>query len=420
MRQTPRSPEAEAAVLGSVLLDPSCMDNLVIHADDFYENRNAVLWQSLVEMRGAGKYMDCISIAEWMKERRELDTVGGYDRLDELQHEAIVPGHAQSYAESVIETAKSRRLIETLDKGVNLAYDGDAAEVGSQVMSELVGALGANVDDLEIHEHIDQFIEACMEERAGNFNWWNTAWDYKMGRLDKDIVILHAPRSTGKTALMLQWITDCHIRGNRAPLASIEMLKEELAQRFVAHVGQVNTLRMRIRKPTDDEHQKAREARHRVAALNLSVRDKSMTIDDIKAWAAKEARAGASAFFIDNLLSISEGKRKYDSKTAMYDYFFRQFRDMRDMHKVPIVVLAHPNAEGGVAWSKDAENFADIIILLKNWEDGMRWRGKEIDYKVTEGQHIVAMVQKNRQGIQPMAHLDFIGETQTFKHLEWV
>jgi hypothetical protein len=35
------------------------------------------------------------------------------------------------------------------------------------------------------------------------------------------------------------------------------------------------------------------------------------------------------------------------------------------------------------------------------------------------GKHILAIFQKNRQGISPMASLEFQGDTQTFTHLSW-
>ena len=232
-------------------------------------------------------------------------------------------------------------------------------------------------------------------------------------------MILHAPRSTGKTAMMLQWIVEAHRTEKRTPLASIEMLKPELMPRLLAYDGQVSTYTMRTRGYcTDSEVQRAREANQRIRSLDLSIRDKGMSIDDIRGWAISEARDGVDAIFIDNLLSINDGGKKYESKTLMYDDFIRRLRDLRDELEVPIILLAHPNSDGQVAWSRDVENFADVILFISNVDQqGTKVNGKLIEYQ-GDG-HVFAKFQKNRQGISPSASLHFHKDYQTFEHREW-
>jgi hypothetical protein len=146
-----------------------------------------------------------------------------------------------------------------------------------------------------------------------------------------------------------------------------------------------------------------------------------MSIDDIRSWAVIEHREGADAIFVDNLLSISDGGKQYQSKTIMYDDFIRKFRDLRDTLKIPIIILAHPNAEGAVAWSKDVENFADIILyLFEVPPEGCSTKVGHIEKIIDiQGKHIIAQFQKNRQGISPTASLHFKGDTQTFEHIRW-
>ena len=117
---------------------------------------------------------------------------------------------------------------------------------------------------------------------------------------------------------MLQWMLHLHENKRKAPLASLEMLSSELMPRFISHKGQVNTYRMRARgRTTEDEVTKARLANEQVKCLELRIRDKGMTIDEIRAWAVAEAKDGADIIFIDNLLCISDGGEKFDSKTVM-------------------------------------------------------------------------------------------------------
>ena len=422
LRIPPQDNDAERGVLGSCLLDPPRMDNISLDPAEFYAPKHQALWESLCEMRNSNQGMDAITISTWLKDRGELEKVGGYDYLVELQDSTIVSAHSQHYAQTVREKAKLRAGITVLSGGIDSFYKNDecADAIRCDVMSAL--ACGEDEEDESMHDLCNRFVDDCKEGKVGNYAWWCDDWTYKLGKMSSDLVILHAPRSTGKTALMLQWITESHRVGQRTPLASIEMLKKELAPRFISNIGQVSTFTMRVRgSVTLDEERKSAEAIQEIRALELCIRDKAMTIDDIRAWAIKESKRGVDAIFVDNLLSISDGGKQYQSKTIMYDDFIRKFRDLRDILKIPIVILAHPNAEGGIAWSKDVENFADIILFLHNVpEEGMKIGGKHVAWRDgLDGVHVVGKFQKNRNGISPVAHLDFVGSTQTFKHIGW-
>ena len=413
----PHSPEDELGVLGSCLLDYALIPKLDLQPKDFYDPRHEKLWHALKTQFAEGKVMDALTIGAWLKEHNLLEAVGGYDHLVRLQSDVLVPAHSQHYAEGVKKASKLRQEISILQDGLGLAYEGESAS--EKVISSLnLGAIKKETDR-PLDELGEEFIQNCIEGNVGHFDWWCTEWTQKLGKMSSELMILHAPRSTGKTAMMLQWIVEAHRTEKRTPLASIEMLKPELMPRLLAYDGQVSTYTMRTRGYcTDNEVQRAREANQRIRSLDLSIRDKGMSIDDIRGWAISEARDGVDAIFIDNLLSINDGGKKYDSKTLMYDDFIRRLRDLRDELEVPIILLAHPNSDGQVAWSRDVENFADVILFISNVDQqGTKVNGKLIEY---EGDgHVFAKFQKNRQGISPVASLMFNKEYQTFKHMEW-
>jgi len=420
MRCVPISDEGERGVLGSVLLEPNKIGKLDLAEKHFYHPKNAKLWGALKNMYMENKDIDTILIAEELSKSDVLDFIGGYDFLLELQDQAVISSHSQHYASLVQNAYRLRQQINILESGLKDAYDWNSP--AEDVISALLRDTTEEQEDLTLEQYGNKFLKDCEEGSAGHFKWWCDEWTQHLGKQSSELVLLHAPRSTGKTALMLQWQIAAHQRGDRTPLASIEMLKPELLPRYIAHVGQVNTWTMRTRGfCTKDETERARKALDNIVSLDLCVRDKGMTIEDIRAWAVKEWRHGAQAIFIDNLLSISDGGKQYQSKTIMYDDFIRKFRDLRDDLKIPIIILAHPNMNMEIAWSKDVENFADQIILLHNVpSEGLDVDGVRImqDYEIS-GNHVVAKFQKNRQGLSPVASLDFNTSTQTFKHIRW-
>tara|TARA_Y100000356_G_C11127240_1_gene218005 strand:- start:70 stop:678 length:609 start_codon:yes stop_codon:yes gene_type:complete len=201
------------------------------------------------------------------------------------------------------------------------------------------------------------------------------------------------------------------------------MLRKELLPRLIANIGQVNTHQMRTQgNPTVKQVSTSRESIQTLKKLKLCVRDKAMTIDDIRSWAISESKNGVDAIFIDNLLSISDGGKQWQSKTIMYDHFIRKFRDLRDELKVPIIILAHPTSDGTnqIAWSRDVENFADIILFIMEVPyNGVEVNGKVIMKDNLIENHSVCRFQKNRQGISLTSSVSFNKQTQTFKHIRW-
>ena len=417
MNVPPHSPEDELGVLGSCLLDCALIPKIDLQPKDFYDRRHEQLWDSLQQQYNEGKAMDALTIGAWLKDKNLLDQVGGYDHLVRLQSDVLVSAHSQHYAKGVRKASKLRQEIAVLQDGLGLAYGGES--VSERVISALnLTALGTS-KDTPLDELGDEFIQNCIDGKVGHFNWWCDEWTQHLGKMNSELMILHAPRSTGKTAIMLQWIVNAHRNEMRTPLASIEMLKPELMPRLIAHAGQVDTYTMRTRGyATDSEIGRSRSANKEIKVLELCVRDKGMSIEDIRGWAISEARNGADAIFIDNLLSINDGGKKFDSKTLMYDHFIRKLRDLRDELEVPIIILAHTNQNNEVAWSKDVENFADVILFLMDVPyEGIQVNGKNIQH---EGDgHVIARFQKNRQGISPTASLYFNKEYQTFEHREW-
>ena len=418
MKELPNSLDAEKSLLGSILLDPqSSFPKVTLSKEDFYDAKHKVLFQALRDMYIDNYTLDMVTMRNYLQDNKLLESVGGEKYLLNLQDVAIVPSHVKHYQDIILDKSNLRREIKILSSAIEETYEGNSQ--ADKVISELSVANIQTDEPLEVMG--EKFIQDCIDGKVGQFDWWCNEWTKELGKMTSELMILHAPRSTGKTALMLQWILNSHALSKRTPLASIEMLKPELLPRMIANLGEVNTYMMRVSgQPTQNQLERSREGIEQIKALELCVRDKGMSIDDIRAWAISESRNGVDAIFIDNLLSISDGGKTFQSKTIMYDYFIRRLRDLRDDLRVPIILLAHPNSEGQVAWSRDVENFADVILYLEEVIDVIDVSGRRImkDHDIM-GDHVIAKFQKRRQGKSPIASLCFNKDTQTFSHVRW-
>ena len=417
----PHSKESEAAVLGSMLLDPQgVMPKLSLEDNDFYFVQHRLLYNYLQIMYVKNMTMDMITIRNYLQDSNVLDSIGGEEYLLDIQDSVIVPSHVKHYQSKVKECSDLRVEIDILEKGLTKAYEGESCT--DQVMSSLIRRTTDDSDSQSIYDLGNEWIEKVESGNTGHLNWWCSEWDIHLSKLSSEVCIIHAPRSTGKTAWLLQYICYLHQQGLNCSFASIEMIKQELLPRLIAHLGQVNTYTMRTRGfITENEKIKSQQANVQLKDLNLRVKDGSMNIMQLRAWALSEKKQGADAIFIDNLLCINDGGRNYVNRTAMYDYFIQQIIDLRNDIKIPIFLLAHPNADQGISYSKNIENLCDIIVYLHTVpNEGIDVNGSTIEQRYDIcGDHVVAKFQKNRQGLSPVASLEFDKNTQTFKHLAW-
>jgi len=418
----PNDIKSERGVLGSILLDPQKVagKRMIqdLHPDDFYDKQNSILFRHLMNMYKNGLTIDSITVSNYLKDN---DAPLCADDIHSLQEEVIVSSHAEQYCELVKYASDRRKEIGIYEKSLHKSRNNE--ETTDETISQLSNLKLGMEEDTSMDVLTEAWLEKCIDGAIGHFNWWCPEWDKALGLLSNELMIFHAPRSTGKTALALQWLLHAHRNKHRVPLASIEMLKEELCGRFVSNIAKVNSYNMRISGfVSKDEQVRTKQAIEELRVLNLCIRDKSMTITQICTWARSQVSKGVSCIMIDNLLSISDGGVKYQSKTIMYDHFIRELRNLRDSLKCPIILLAHPNEETGrVAWSKDVENFADVILYMANVpHEGCDVNGKHIDYMHEgRGRHVLIKFQKNRQGISPCASVKFELETQSFTHVKW-
>ena len=85
-RSMPESLEAEAAVLGSMILDPACMGQVVqsIGAEVFYRSEHQVIFDALITLYEKNSKIDLILLRDELKRQTKLKTIGGVNYLVEI------------------------------------------------------------------------------------------------------------------------------------------------------------------------------------------------------------------------------------------------------------------------------------------------------------------------------------------------
>ena len=315
MKQPPHSEEAEAGVLGSVLLDPRKSPSL--STEHFFDPRNALLWSEIEVMRDSGRGMDAITIMDWLKSRGTLDRVGGFDRLLELQDEAVVTSHSQHYADIVKDRWSRRNIIKQCSEASDDAHNQDVTP--ERVADELVGKLirpdVKTMSDETIHASWEKAMNGTVELIPTPFSKLNVL----IGGVRQGMHTVVCGRSgSGKSMLFANWYN--HLGLNDVPtlVFPFEDKYHVTKTRMAASLGGYSwglvenggewvrvDDRMERRQVTQREVNKAKESLARVSAMPLHFYPSRCTPEEMFGIATKyKAKWGIKAMFVDGAKDI--------------------------------------------------------------------------------------------------------------------
>lgn len=187
-----QSDEAEAAVLGAMLLDATL--RLDLSVTDFYRPANALVFSAI---REAGPSADQIVVLDVLRSRGELTRMGGAPYLFELQQSVPSIGNASYYAQRVQAAAKRRRLL-ALATGLRDACHSPDLDDALARAAELAVAISCEVDDTDIsgNDPASEVVElgAFVDEPSSPFDWVIPGL---LERMDRVIVV--ATEGAGKS-----------------------------------------------------------------------------------------------------------------------------------------------------------------------------------------------------------------------------
>src|SRR5438105_6041236 len=262
----PQNLEAEESVLGAMLLSPGAIGAVseVLDASDFYRESHAKMYRAALALYAKGEPVDAITLVDELEERSELESVGGRVRLHELA--ALVPATANAahYARIVREMATLRGLIAAGQQIAQLGWErpGEADALVSEA-EQLIYELGESRTSGELALFKDTLIEAFARvsqlyetgaELTGVPTGVKELDRITAGFQPSNLIVLAARPSMGKSALALSIATNVVLEEKRpCGFFSLEMSKQEIAQRLICMHGKVDSHAIRTGRLGKDD-----------------------------------------------------------------------------------------------------------------------------------------------------------------------
>lgn len=386
----PQNIEAEAGLLGSILLDSDALVDVadLVKPDDFYDNRHTLIFQAVLSLYEKRRPIDLLTLTDQLKTKDQIELAGGSAYLTELTNSVPTAAHAKHYAEIVRSKALRRRLIKAGQEIGQFGYDEnedvqqalEAAETTLfNVSQQHVKQDLVSVESI-LSESFDRLDE--LHKDKGKIRGLSTGFrdmDNVLAGLQKsDLIILAARPSMGKSTLAMNMAHHISTKQQQTVLVfSLEMSKEQLVDRMLAAEAGVDAWNIRTGNLSDSDFEKLGNAMGSLSEAQIYIDDTpGISVMEMRTKARREQHQRPLGLIIVDYLQLMTGSTTSgDNRVQEISEISRGLKAIAREMNVPVIALSqlsrsvenrHPQIPqlADLRESGSIEQDADVVMFI--------------------------------------------------------
>ncbi len=436
VKEIPNNPEAEQAVIGSMFLEKNALQRACesLTKDSFYYNNNAQIFETIKEMVEKKIPIDFTTVTTELKNKNVLNEVGGVEYLTSILDSVATAANVDQYIKSVEESSLLRKLIEVStditttayspEKSINETIDDAERKILSVVKNRRASEFRTIKDVLIQTQKNIEILSKSKNDVTGIATGWYDIDKLTTGLQNNQLIIIAARPAMGKTAFALNLATNVALNYDKpVALFNLEMGAEQLANRMLSSVGQVEGNKIATGKLSSDDWNRVNEAISQLSEAKLYMDDTpGITIGEIRSKCRRLASSdeGLGLVIIDYLQLISSSTNYGNNRQQEVSDISRSLKMMAMELNIPVIALAQLSRAvdsrenkrpiiSDLRESGSIEQDADIVAFL--YRDDYYNKDKVIDGNTSLSEFIVA---KHRNGPTATIDLLFKRDTSTF------
>ncbi len=435
-RTIPNSLIAEAAVLGSMIIDPACIPDLAetLTEQDFYHREHRIIYMAVRRLHEQHESLDGLMVRAELETHGRLEEVGGPSYLAHIIDTVPSAANVSYYAGILKEHSLRRQYIFAGQEIAEIAFDTtmEVERIADEAERKLfaISQRSCTADNVTVFPDVVREVYAEAENATGVTPMGVMTGFVELdsmvsGLRGGDMVIIAARPSMGKTALALN-IVDTVALINKMPVAvfSMEMNAKAVAERMLFSRACVSSNVVRQGLLTKNDHQKLVEA---IGVLQ----EAPVYIDDTPAHTPFSLRSkarmmkrkyGVGVMILDYLQLMQMGRRTENRQQEITE-ISRNIKSLARELNIPIIALSQLNRApesredhrpklSDLRESGSLEQDSDVVLLLHR-EDYYH-RGEE-DYEQDNVAEVI--VAKHRKGPTGVVRLAFQEKWATFTNI---
>ena len=440
-RSMPESLAAEAAVLGSMLIDPEKIDQVIEEIDTqaFYRLEHQMIFDALIALyekvpsqeaiekakdEGTGGGLDAVLLRDELEKRKQLTEVGGVEYLAKIVNSVPSSANVMYYVGILKDKMLLREIITVTSEILTDAYD-EAGETNEKldeaeqkifaITNKKIGSSAVALKDLVVRSY-EMIEKRDGKHVTGLATGYHELDQATCGLQDGEMIVVAGRPSMGKTSLALNIAEYIGVQG-KTPIAifSLEMGKQLLAERFLCSLSGIDTQSVRKGMLSAEHYQD-------LAMASDTLKDVPIYIDDTSVLTPLELRGKARRLkslydircvVVDYLQLMHLGAGRVESRQQEITTISRYIKALARELSIPVMVLSQLNRspegrEGhrprmsDLRESGSIEQDADVVMLLHREDYYHRGEG---DYEDNNKAEVI--IAKQRNGPTGTVHLIF-------------
>ena len=434
----PYNLEAEQTLLGCILIDGDIQLEIItaLKQNDFYVEGHRLIFEAMTELVSGQNVVDQVTLMDLMEKKGTLSKIG-VAYITGLVRGVPSSSNYKHYLEIVKRDSLLRKLIKASSDILNDAGNSVDAAKSLQFAEQSIFDISdendtSNLVDLS-HSYggVLETFQKIAEDKdflRGLMTGYTKVDDMLNGFKGGQFIVLAARPAIGKTTLAMNIVFNIAER-HQVPVAvfSLEMSKEELAQRMLCSVARVSISDGVKGKLTAENWEKLNNANKRLNDVRILVDDTAMTTvpQMLSKCRRIKAKYGLGLIVVDHIQLIRSAK-SYDGN-ARHQEVSDISRDLKMLAKelnVPVLALSQlsrgiTGRKGGVPMLSDLkesgsiEQDADIVMFIHR-PDKMVSTEEELKNSNIKKNVAEIRVEKNRSGSTGVAELLFKPECTKF------
>ena len=433
-RTMPYNLEAEAAILGNMILDERSLINAMDKLDEdcFYAAANKTIFGAISKLFEEGIPVDIVTLSEKLGDK--LDSVGGIAYITKIAQNVFTKENLNQYIEIARDKKTLRRLIESaseiMDMGMKDEFSAsDVIDKSEQLIFRISEQQGT-----KSFSHIGEVVKTTLavlderKKRGGKVTGIRTGFTgldaATAGLQNSNLIILAARPGVGKTSFALNIAQNAAIR-EKVPVAifSLEMSKDELVNRVISSEALVESGKLRIGDIDAADMTKIAHSLKDIITAPIYIDDTpGITVAEIRAKCRRlKMEKGLGLVVIDYLQLMQSSKSRGESRAQEVSEMSRSLKIMAKELNIPVITLSQLNRSSeklsrrpmlsDLRESGSIEQDADIVIMLSR-------QIMEENAEESAGNIVECILAKNRAGECGIINLAWRGEYTKFMNLD--
>lgn len=442
INQMPHNLDAEAALLGCILIDSEIQSELLesLRDEDFYQESHKEILSAMKAVYGGRKPIDVVTLTDQLERDGKLERAGGIMYVTELAQITPSAANFKHYFEIVRRDSTNRTLIraakEIIENSMKGAEERESLAFAEKKVYDISkrgdnSALAGLSDGTIVQQVIDKFesIQLNPDVFRGVETGFRHLDRMTNGLQKSDLIVLAARPGMGKTSLAMNIVEHASLRkGKVCAVFSLEMPRVQIVQRLLCAYAGVSMEKALNGTLKQSEWKNLTLASDKLKKSKIYIDDSSRsTPAEIlsKCRRLKSAEGGLDLVMID-YIQLMGGETKYAATENRQQEIASITRDLKIMAKeldVPVIALSQlrriQTKEPQLSDLRESgaiEQDADIVMFI-NRQDATATPEEMASGKVVKGAADL-IIAKHRNGSCGRIQLRFIGESTKFVDVE--